>query len=458
MLRDNMHTAKIQKALHIGIKIFFIGMILQFIAHTFITYTVQRENTLWSVIRAWKEIWILLAGWLILYTWYQLHKENKLQESIKHFPLKKYTFITILTLIFIIIIGLATGTPLWATIMSMRYSMTWFVLFIMGTILAGHYETIWREKRYIKFIKYLLIGWLIRRWLIYFLPSFIELFWYNKYIFEWQVGQQPPAVYYSNINQGMVRNQFLFERPIHRWMFLILFWPLFFTLAIKNKSRQSQLIRGSIYWLNILSTLSRAARIAWIIQTALLLIILNHKDIKKLILYGFVPMIILLWWFTYWAQDDIINRNFSNLWHIKHTMTAIQKVGQKPLLGRWPWSAWPASHHRKDVTNYNPENQYLQIRIEYGLLWFAWRMYLYLRLQILGYRSYRKLQNHKLSKEQRYWSRIIISLSLWLFGLTIEGFFLHSFVDRMIVYPSMLLFGICFAIYYKHFQHDYKNT
>jgi hypothetical protein len=44
---------------------------------------------------------------------------------------------------------------------------------------------------------------------------------------------------------------------------------------------------------------------------------------------------------------------------------------------------------------------------------------------------------------------IMIAFSLGLFGLSIEWMVLHSFVDRMIVYPFMTLFGIYYAIYYK---------
>lgn len=442
-----------------AIKIFFIWLVLQFIAHTFVTYTIWRENVLWNIVRMWKEIWIIGALSVIISTLY--HQSAKLQIFWKEFPLKKYSIIFSITTIFILFLWtLLTDSGLITTVMSLRYSMTGFALFIIWFVLAVFFikdSSISREKWYIQAIKYMLIGWLIWRWLVYFLPAFIELFGYNKRIFEWQVGQQPPAVYYSNITEWMVRNQFLFERPIHRWMFLVMFWPLFFLVAIKNKWLQTQILRWSIYGLNILSTLSRAAWLAWIIQTAIILLIMNTQNMKKLILYGFLPWLVLLAGFTYRAKDDIINRSFSNLGHIKHTLTAIQKVSQKPIIGRWPGIAWPASHHRKDIQNYNPENQYLQIRLEYGVIGFWGWMYLYLWLQILGYRSYRKLQHDKLTKEQRYRSRVIITLAIGLFWLSIEWFFLHSFVDRMIVYPSMLLFWICFAIYYKHFHHEYKT-
>jgi len=442
------------------IKIFFIGLLLHFFLHTFITFSIWREGVFRKIIWARKEIFILWGLFLLIIKWYNLYKENKLEHFIKIFPLKKYVIIIIITSIIIIIMGtIIHNVWLATTLLSRRYSMLWFLIFVIGSLLAMQWYNqinIEREKWYIKITKYLLIGWIIWWSLIYFLPAFIELFGYNKYIYEWQVWQQPPAVYYSNITQWIVRNQFLFERPIHWGMFLIALWPLFFLIAIRNKSTGTQLWRSLLYWLNIISTLSRAAWIAWIIQTIIIILILHQKDIKKMVVYGFLPIFATLIIITYWAKDDILYRNFSNLWHIKHTMTAIQKVTQRPIIGRWPWFAWPASHHRKDIVNYNPENQYLQIWLEYWAIWFLWRIYLYIQLQILWYRSYQKMIKEKLTKQQRYHSRIIIALSLWLFWLTIEWFFLHSFVDRMIVYPLMLLFGICFWIYYKNVYHEYS--
>jgi hypothetical protein len=41
-------------------------------------------------------------------------------------------------------------------------------------------------------------------------------------------------------------------------------------------------------------------------------------------------------------------------------------------------------------------------------------------------------------------------------GLSIEGLVLHSFVDRMIVYPFMALFGMTFAAYRKNKQQEVK--
>gem|GEM_PF-2743002 len=83
-----------------AIKIFFIGLILQFIAHTFVTYAIGRDNTFWNIIRIWKELWIIGAIAVIISVFY--HKSNKLQLFWKEFPLKKYTIIFTITCLFIL--------------------------------------------------------------------------------------------------------------------------------------------------------------------------------------------------------------------------------------------------------------------------------------------------------------------------------------------------------------------
>jgi hypothetical protein len=42
---------------------------------------------------------------------------------------------------------------------------------------------------------------------------------------------------------------------------------------------------------------------------------------------------------------------------------------------------------------------------------------------------------------------LLFACSLWIAGLSICGFVLHSFIDRMIVYPFMALFGVIYGLY-----------
>jgi hypothetical protein len=59
----------------------------------------------------------------------------------------------------------------------------------------------------------------------------------------------------------------------------------------------------------------------------------------------------------------------------------------------------------------------------------------------------------KQTKTMSKLSLIMIAFSLGLFWLSIEWMVLHSFVDRMIVYPFVALFGMYYAIYYKEKNH-----
>ena len=40
---------------------------------------------------------------------------------------------------------------------------------------------------------------------------------------------------------------------------------------------------------------------------------------------------------------------------------------------------------------------------------------------------------------------LLCAFGLGMFGLALEGLVLHSFVDRMIVYPFMLLYGLSYG-------------
>lgn len=51
---------RISKALEIMIKVFLIGLLVQFFLHTFVTYKLGREGAFWNGVWLWKEIIILL--------------------------------------------------------------------------------------------------------------------------------------------------------------------------------------------------------------------------------------------------------------------------------------------------------------------------------------------------------------------------------------------------------------
>jgi len=433
-------------------KIFFIGLVLQFFLHTFVTFQLGLDGSVRSVLRMWKEFIVL---GLLIFTIIFLIKNKKFQSFWQSIPIKKFFRILLITLVVVAAVTLLiTKSDLITFILSIKYTFSGFVIFFVFFVVAWVFfdkKEWWLTDWYVKMMKLLLFFWLCWWWIIWLLPKMTTFVGYNEFSYEWAVGEAPPVAYYTvqDHKEGFTRNQFLFERPISRGFFLIALWPFFFLLALKNKDPKTMLFRWGMYGLNIVSTFSRAAWIAWIVITIFLLMYQFKKQFWKLALYVFVPLLVVFVGVTYMGKDQILNRAASNKGHIEHLVTALKKIKDKPLWGQGAGTAGPVTHHRDDIVNYNPENQYLQIWLEYGLLGFTGWMVLYIFLHLIGYKAYLYMKKKKLTKIQKHNTRIVFAFSLGILWLSIEGLVLHSFVDRMIVYPVMALFGIVYALYLK---------
>lgn len=454
-----MNENRIIKRWTLITKIFLIGLLLQFFLQTFVTYRLFQSGGVRNLVWMWKEVILLiLLGFLSRI----LYKRRIREARRKTLPIKQFVLMFWVTLWLALIISLFINqSGLTITIMSLRYSMIGFFIFILFFVLSYLFfgtREIQLTKRYTTAIKTLLVWSIIRRWCIWLIPNLMRFAGYDHTNYEWDVGIAPPAVYYTQYNSGYVRNQFLFERPISRWFFLIAFWPLFFLLCIKGKSTQEKIIRWSLYGISLLSTFSRAAWIAWVVQIFILILMQMDRKSRKIALYSFLPLFLLFGTVTYIGRDQIISREFSNTGHFRLALNAIQKIWEKPFWWQWAWFAWPASQYLSEEEAYNPENQYLQIWLEYGILWFAGRLYLYWFLHWIGYKAYRdeKNEKHKIIKKTRQYGILVFAFSLGVLWLSIEWLFLHSFVDRMIVYPFMALFGITYALYLKSLNRNHE--
>lgn len=442
-----MKKDKIQKILLTLIKIFFIWLLFQFFLQTFVWFGLWRNWPIRNIIWMWKEIIILI---LFIWVCYRTRTHKLWKQLLEKLNIKWFLILTIAFGVLGVLNGLAISqTGISATIISLRYSIAGFVIFLVFSVVSWGFldQKFALEKWWSKIIGWLLWGSLFWWAIIFFVPRVLEFAWYNQYNYEGDVGIAPPAAYYSQYNQGYVRNQFLFERPISWGFFLVAFWPLFFALTIKRKWFKAFALNWWLYWLAVISTFSRAAWIAWIFQTWILLLIEYRKDLKKAFLYWWIPIILIFGWIAYLGRDQIIHRQFSNTWHVVNLKTALEKIKWSPWFGEWPWTAWPASHHLWEEQKYNPENQFLQIWIEYGIFGFLARMVLYIWFIWIGWSALRKSFLEKETKQQKYLWYVLFSLSLGICGLGICGLVLHSFVDRMIVYPFMAMFGIIYWQY-----------
>ena len=443
---------RIKKNLIVITKVFLWVLLLQFFLQTLVTFGFGRDGTFWSLIWMWKEFLIIALTIFVVYILAMKVDKEKINAMWKTFPLKRFVIIFCLTIFVAFVISLFNSS-ISNFVMSIRYSMFWFFIFVLFYVISYLFFNIRAEKLgewYAKIIKWIL-GWAVIRWfIIWICPAFIELFGYNQWNYEWKVWEQPPVAYYTQYKDGFIRNQFLFERPISLWFFLVAFWPLFFMLVLYKKWIKNWIVRWWMYWLILLSTFSRAAWWARLVQTVIMFFALYRKQNKKLFLWFLIPFVCVLWIVTYYGKDQIIYRDYSNTGHIKELIIAVDKIKEKPIFGQWAASAGPASHHLWEWKEYNPENQYLQIWIEYGLFAFVGWMYLYIFLNFVWLKAFKNdYMDETASKEMKHLSLIIFAFSLGMIGLSIEGLVLHSFVDRMIVYPFVTLFGVYYASYYR---------
>lgn len=429
-----------QRIASIVYKVFFIGLLLQFIAHTFVTYQLGIDNPAMGILWSWKEIIVIL--WSSIALRYII--KNRIREK------KQTVWYMFLVFVALMIYALIDTLIKWIGIVrffkAWKYDFIGFMIFFATYFTATYATRATIEKiipRTTRIIKALLIRGLLWFCILLIKPWFFKLFGYDRLSIEWQVWQRPPAVYWTREFEWLPRNQFIFERPISRWFFLTAFFPLFFVQYLQRKSLKKTWFWRAMYSLNVISTYSRAARGSWIIELAVLWVISYRKHIWVFLKKVLIPAIIILAWITRFAKDHVINREFSNTWHIQLFKQWREYFGDNWVWGMGAWSVGPASHWLGWLA-FNPENQFLQIAIEFGIIWFGGWMIIYLRYHLLGLYIIKKYWKHKeISKPARY----LIAMSIWITGLSISGMVLHSFTDRMIIYPFMMVFGLIYYLY-----------
>lgn len=440
------------------IKWFLVFLILQFLLYNFVTFVIGYDST---VIWLWKE-WLIF--FFFVYFLYYIYKHKDYKRIIFDKKVFWLEIIFAVSVILAFIISYFKWISISQFIMAFKFDFFWFLIFFVFYNLWWIWWDDFTQKilkffgRFIVIILSLAILWYL---VILIKPWGLRFFWYDRNIHEWISWHRPPAAYLTRENYWYPRNQFLFERPISYGFFLIALWPLFYMLYIRKRSFKNTRGRRLLYWFNIFLTFSRAALWAWFLQIILLWIIKYKNDIKKYFLRLILPLIIVWWAIAYLGYDHLINREYSNTWHIKLAKEGFNMFAQSPIFGVWAWTAWPASHrvcqgdqsswvclqiaqiNERTHTNlkwFNPENQYLQILIEFGIIIFGMWFLVYLFLNIYWFMIYFKSSKKQLRKDPRIW--YILGFSIGMIWLSIEWFVLHSFVDRMIVYPMMILYWL----------------
>ncbi len=443
-----------QKIISVLYKIFFIWLLLQFLAFNIATFSRGLDAEWMKLVRLWKEG--IIAALLLI----SLNLIIKQRKRSNIFPNKAITAMMVLLIIAIAVTVYLNYSihqePRWVYALAFKYDFLGFIILFAWFHSSSFLDSTTRKSlihRYGKVLKICLLwalGWYL---MVFIKPWILKIFGYNNFIFEWSAGGEAPAVYYTHINQGLPRSSFLFERPTTRWFFLTAFFPLFYYLYLHQKPAKQTRARWAIYGVNILITFSRAAWWAWVIELLLIWILskwFNKAGLKKFFLKIMAP--VMLWLGVVWflGYKQIFARQYSNTGHIAMLKQWIEMTIEKPWTWRWPATAGPWSHRNPEIPGFNPENQFLQIIVEFGLIGFAPRFALFLFLNLIWVVPFLKVNRiYKRSFEDH----TLLAMSLGLIGLSASWMILHSFVDRMVVYPFMLLFWLVLLEYYSK-----KNT
>ena len=476
-------------------KIFVIWLLLQFFLQTFVTFQLWRDGKFWTLFRMWKEF--ILALFVIILLRYILanlkvwvnsikHKENTdkitwklLLKNIKWKFVFQFIISFIITTIVLLLLAVCLQA-IWfkAFLLSAKYDLFWFFIFGIWICLALLFFT--EEDKnllqlYNKLILRALRLWLAWWFMVWLMPTILRHFWYDPLSYEWTVWQRPPVAYYTLIDKWNVRNQFLFERPTSFGFWLIAFFPVFVLWFLRKKWWKDQLFPTIMFWLLVFSTRSRAWIAVRALEVIVLFFILYWKHIKKYFIRLIIVAIIWLWWLAYLSRWMMI-REHSNTWHLQLMKVWWNIAKENLIIWRWAWYSWPASHQlcysdepvdifqdidsihldnqrcellrkaniKNQISTYgfNPENQYLQILMEYWIIWILFRLWLcglilrYTAKMIRIYRNKTKSPYQELLYYSLWW------FGIWFIWLCAEWLVLHSLADRMVIYPFFLLYWI----------------
>ena len=412
-----------------------IWLLVHFLLHTFVTFGLGIDL---SVVRAWKEIIILVLGGIAV-RWLLRYREMR---QIWSFRTRNILVIAcgvgVVASLLIHVTRIDTSLTGW--VLAMRYDYLWFVLLLLGWLLTFLLDKKIDHlfRRYARVMKRCLVAAIVWRCIVAIKPGTLKLLGYNNYVFEGTIGEQPPAVYYTQINYGLPRNQFFFERPTTRWFWLTAFFPLFFLVFLRRRPMHETRWRWSIYGINVILTFSRAARGTWLLVALCTLAVFSQMSWKRLLRRYGVPLCIIFTFLLGIGRDQIMSRGYSNYGHITMIQRGREMFLEKPILGRWGASVGPGSH--RGWLAFNPENQFLQVIIEFGIIGILPRLFLRVRCLRIGVKLRPHLSEQTVSN--KIWSiSTVVAFSLGMLSLTISGMVLHTFGDRMVVYPFMLLFG-----------------
>lgn len=170
---------RLQRTLIIGLKIFFLGLILHFFIYNFVTYVLHLTGPVMDVIRLWKEIFTIgffgiLVYYVFRYKQLQIFKQDKV--------LRRLLRIFIALLVITLIITLAKGLGIGMFVLAFKYDFIGYFIFFVCYYLQRYLPegtTDKLSKRYILIIQRMLVLGLIWRCAILIKPGVLKLAGYT---------------------------------------------------------------------------------------------------------------------------------------------------------------------------------------------------------------------------------------------------------------------------------------
>lgn len=457
-----MTIANTQWKMVLALKIFLMGMVRQFLAHTIVTYGLKLPSFL-SFIWIWKEA--IIWGIAIILIWFFLKNKKYRQSILSH----KRFLVILISIIVSILISLVNS--LWIHqqsiidfVVSAKFNYIPLIIFVVG-VAASHFLTKEQNQSIIKTailtIKWVLIFSLFRYGILHTIPNILDRIGFSQpgMSIERVAGTPPPSLYLTEFYTGYVRNQWPFGWPLSLGFYLVALWPLFFAFQLYKKKLSDVWGRWLLYIGIVLSTYSRAARWIFLISSIFILLIVYRKHTKYIISLWIAIVIAIVIYITGWWKSELFLRTRSDQGHLEYFFQWLVLVKNNWLRGLWAASVGPGSNHIAWMNQiFNPENQYMQIRLEYWLFGVISWVVAYI---IIAFNSLKTWFQEWVQGFQKIISKETIAymgIGISIVSLSVAGMVLHPFVDSSSAYPFMLISGILFWSYHLYFHQEKYQT
>lgn len=366
-------SSSLQSKITLALRVFLIGMVRQFLAHTILTYGLKIPSSL-SFIWVWKELIIAGVG-IIAARFFISNNEYR-----KRLMSNQRAIAIVISIILSIIISVWNslgihGQSIIDFAVSAKFNYIPLIIFIVG-LSASYLITQEQNKSVINTalttIKWVLIFSLFRYGVLHTIPNILDWIGFSQpgLSIEWTAGTPPPSLWLTEFYTGYVRNQWPFGGPLSLGFYLAAMRPLFYGLVLHKKNISDTRGRRILYIGIVLSTYSRAARGIFLISSVFLALIVYRKYTKYIIALWLTAFVAVALYIAWGGTSELFLRTWSDKGHIEYFFQWLDLVKQHRLRGLWAASVGPGSNHIADVDKvFNPENQYMQIWLEYGLFW-----------------------------------------------------------------------------------------